>query len=124
MIFWLILDLFFYTYTTFPTCFFLIYFFNRHISFFEILFTGLLWDIFVIHTMGIFSLILLIFYYIRKIYKGAFTDSGHFLLLFLIILIIYSSINLLIFKEELPIICLLIDFIYVWLSVIYKRIII
>lgn len=67
-----LLDLFFYTYTSIATCFFLLAFLFEKQSFFEITILGLFFDIYIVHTNGLFLLFLLLSTIISKKIKGLY----------------------------------------------------
>lgn len=82
MIFFLLLiDLFFYTYTTVSTCFFLLIFFKKQ-SFISLCIFGILWDFFVLHTYGSFTVFLIFLYWLQSKFKGTFSRKRIFLLHF------------------------------------------
>ena len=100
IIFLFFLDLFFYNYTSFSTCFFLLTFFKRKISLISLSIIGILFDFFIIHTYGIFSVMLLYFYYIMRVIKGSISDLKIFLLRFLIMSLSFIFFSLIIFNSN------------------------
>ena len=79
MIVFLLLDLFFYNYTTYNTCFFLLPFFRHQLSFWNLFFIGCMWDFFVIHSHGFFLCLLLFLFLIHKTIKGSQVSVFNFL---------------------------------------------
>lgn len=67
----LFLDFFFYTYTSWSTCFFLLSFFSckKSIFFFFFLF---LWDFFVLHTNGYFFVLCFLLAFLRHFLKYSY----------------------------------------------------
>lgn len=70
IIFWLLLDLLFYNYTTVSTCFFLLILFEKNLSIFEMILIGLIWDFFILKTYYIFTILLICLYFLSKRLKG------------------------------------------------------
>lgn len=69
MILLLLIDLFFYNYTKISTCFFLLFFLEKRKSTFFLFVIGLLWDFFVLHTKGLFILLLILLYFVTFFIK-------------------------------------------------------
>lgn len=90
----LLLDVFFYNYTSISTCFFLLIFLKKGNSIFFLVLFGLLFDFFILHTYGIFTILLLALYYFNNKMKGTFISSKNqivhfFLLTFFFLVITY-----------------------------------
>lgn len=100
IIFWLFLDLFFYNYTSLATCFFLLTFFQKKISFIYLVIVGVLWDIFILHTFLIFPIMLIYFYFITRKLKGSLADLKVFLIRFSIVTLSFCFFSLVIFKGD------------------------
>ncbi len=100
IIFWLFLDLFFYNYTFLSTCFFLLTFFQKKISFIYLIIVGVLWDIFILHTFLVFPIMLIYFYFMTRKLKGSLADLKVFLIRFGIVTLSFWFFSLVIFKGD------------------------
>ena len=98
MIILLLLDLFFYNYTSFASCFFLLTFFKPQQSLLTILFFGFIWDFYFLHTNGLFILLLLILNTFRKKIKGI-TKTINLFLAYLGLATIFLFYNYLLFSN-------------------------
>ncbi len=91
---YLFLDVFFYNYTSFASCFFLLSYFLSSNRFFEILLLGGLFDLFILHTSGLFLLLLLLLFFVRNTIKDIHKWT-HFLIAYFFlagIFLLYSWI--------------------------------
>lgn len=94
----LLLDLFFYNYTSFASCFFLLSFLRGKTSILSIMFWGFLWDFFFLHTKGLFVILLLVLWVFRKNIKGI-NKPFHLLLSYFLVTIIFLSFSYIFFAE-------------------------
>ncbi len=81
---YLFLDLFFYNYTSFASCFFLLALFNKQ-PFYYIFFISIIFDIFFWHTSFIYPLLISILYLIVKIIKGTYQSTYSLLRTYLLL---------------------------------------
>ena len=94
----LILDILFYNYTNYATCFFLLIFLNKDLTLFQIILVCIIMDLLVIHTNGLFSLVLLIIYILSKKLKGANLGFLPLFSKYIIISLSYLFLTFLIFR--------------------------
>lgn len=97
IIVWFLLDLFFYNYTLISTCFFLLAFFDKNLSLFYLIIIGVIWDFFVLHTHGIFTLMLCIFYFFNKKIKGLNLSKNRIFFKFFIFSFVFLIVSLMFF---------------------------
>lgn len=98
MIFFLLLiDLFFYNYTSIATYSFLLIFFYKKRSLLYILLSGLIWDFLLLHTNGYFTLLLFLLFVINKKLKAV--DQISLLIKFIVIHLVYYLFVWLVFHQ-------------------------
>ena len=99
-IFPLILDIIFYNYTNYATCFFLLIFLRKDLTFFNIFLLGLIWDILILHTWGLFTLILIIIYILSRRIKGINLNPLRYIFRYLLISLGYFILSFIIFNID------------------------
>lgn len=80
----LFIDVFFYTYTSWSTCFFLLFFLSRKKSLFFFLVWISLWDIFLLHTRGFFLILCVLLFFLSYFFKGGLSCQNIFVRFFLL----------------------------------------
>lgn len=95
----LLLDLFFYNYTSISTCLFLLSFFYKKQSLICFFLCGLIWDFFVLRTSGFFILLVIILYFLLNSMKGLTLNKKNLVACFLVVHILYFLFKLLVFHN-------------------------
>lgn len=95
----LLTDLFFYNYTSISTCLFLLSFFYKKQSLICFLICGLIWDFFILHTFGLFFLLIFVLCFFSKAMKGRYLNKKNLISQFTVIHLLYFLFKLLVFHN-------------------------